>query len=213
MGFPNTTMIHGSNPNGTIGTLLNENISWMYNANPWNVPLQPSDNQTHLTCLTNNVTVQDICCKAVGGQIVDYKGSLGENATASNGSPLWCALPEKKVYNDHYNTQPALVDAWAQCYNASVNPANNPGRYRPNITVNSDVWLCELRGNYSGSNPFDYPNIYAVDRSGNAASIQQVGRYSLLAIAGVISIAMVAASSLGGLRSIIYSDDDESNDH
>jgi hypothetical protein len=194
--FLNTTLIHGSIDAG-IGKYLTSDISWQYNANPWNTPGARSDSQTHLGCLTNNVTLQEICCGAVGGQIVEQSGTIVRNATAPNGGALWCALPENGTYNDHYNTQPALVTSWSQCYNSSVTPANDPGSYHAFIVPRSDVWQCELVGNFSGSSNWEYP-IYA-SAPINSASSAQVGRYFLLAIAGVISVATLGASSLGKL--------------
>lgn len=191
--FPNTTLIHGSIFSG-IGKLLNNEISWQFNENPWNRPGGRSDNQTHLVCLTNNATLQETCCGNLGGQIVETNGTLAENATASTGGTLWCALPENGTFNDHYNTQPALVTSWAQCYNSSVNPANNPGVYHRDIKNSSDVWQCELSGNFSGASTWEYPIYASAPTSGSSA---QVGRASLLAIAGVVSVVALAASSLG----------------
>jgi hypothetical protein len=190
--FPNTTLIHGS-VEGGIGRLLTNNISWQFNENPWNRPGLQSDNQTHLTCLTNNATLQAVCCQTVGGDIVDSNGRAVENVTAPNGGSFWCSLPETGTYNDHYNTQPVLVTSWAQCYNSSVTAANNPGVYHRDIKPTSDIWTCELAGNFSGSSSWEYP-IYA--SAANSASSAQVGRFSLLAVAAVISVATLAASAL-----------------
>jgi hypothetical protein len=145
--------------------------------------------------------LQEICCSAVGGQILQADRTVVEdgNATSStNGGSLWCALPEKGTYNTHYNTQPALVDSWAQCYNSSVASANNPGIYEKDTKPTSDVWQCELTGNFSGSNGFAYPSYASAPASGSGP---QLGRFSLLAIAGVVSIASLAATSLGTLLS------------
>ena len=188
--FPNTSLIHGS-IDGGIGTTLTQNISWQYNENPWNYPGASSDNQTHLGCLTNNATLQQICCGKLNGTIIENR-IIVDNATASNGGPLWCALPEMGNYLDPYNSEPALVNSWAQCYNSSVTPENNPGIFTKAITTNSDVWQCELQGNFSGSNSFRYPYFVTTP---NSASSTQAGRFSLLAMAGVISVAVLAASS------------------
>lgn len=191
--FPNTSLIHGS-IDGGIGGSLTQNISWQYNENPWSYLGAPSDNQTHLGCLTNNATLQQICCGNLGGTIVEKSGNIVDNATASNGGPLWCALPETGNYLDHYNSEPALVNSWAQCYNSSVAPGNNPGILINAITTTSDVWQCELHGNFSGASSWRYPNFATTP---NSASSTHVGRSSLLAVTGIISVAMLAASSSG----------------
>jgi len=202
--FSNTSLIHGS-VDGGIGTSLTQNISWQYNENPWDYPGAPSsDNQTHLGCLTNNATLQQVCCKTLGGSIVEKSGNVVDNATASNGGALWCSLPETGYYSDHYNSAPALVNSWAQCYNASVTPANNPGIYMDAITTTSDIWQCELHGNFSGASLWGYPNFATYP---NSASAMQVGRFSLLAVAGAVAVATFSASCLGKLFKYLYQND------
>lgn len=101
---------------------------------------------------------------------------------------------ENGTYNDHYNSQPALVDSWAKCYNSTVAPYNQPGIYLANLKPISDVWQCELTGNFSGASTWNYPSYASAPTSGSGP---QVGRFSLLALAGVVSVATLAASSLG----------------
>ena len=202
--FPNTSLIHGS-VDGGIGSSLTQNISWQYNENPWSyLGAPPSDNQTHLGCLTNNATLQQVCCRTLGGSIVEKSGNVVDNATASNGGALWCSLPETGYYPDHYTSAPALVNSWAQCYNSSVTSANNPGIYINAITPSSDVWQCELRGNFSGSNRFSYPSYGSQP---NSASSSQVGRFSLLAVAGAVAVATLSASCLSKLFKHVHQND------
>lgn len=216
--FTNTSAMHGSPVNG-ITTQLTHNISWTYNPNPWNAPGRRSDNETHLGCLSNNVTLQEICCKTVGGQIIEADRAVvpsGNASSSDNGASLWCALPENGTYNDHYNSQPVLVDSWAKCYNSTVAPYNQPGVYLANLKPISDVWQCELRGNFSGSSVWKYPSYASAPTSGSGS---QVGRFSLLALAGVVSVATLAASSLGtyqqresGLPTLIVSNRQQRSD-
>lgn len=41
----------------------------------------------------------------------------------------------------------ANAERWGQCFNATADPARNPGIYYTNIDVNSNIYTCELRGN------------------------------------------------------------------
>ena len=190
----NTSYIHGSiSPPGGDGQYpaISSNISWGLNFFPYNRPGFSSDNTTHLGCISNNATLLEICCSSLDGSYVssaDTKPS--ENVTDSRGISQWCMLPENIVYNDHYNTEPALVTSFAQCYNRTVVPANNPGDYRENVTMASDIWRCELTGNYTGSNSYEYPS-----RSRVINSAQRIGdRFSILAVAGLVSVFALRAS-------------------
>ena len=194
----NATYIHGSIPklgDGGQYSTLSQNISWGLNFFPYNRPGRGGDNTTHLGCISNNATLLDVCCTSLNGTFIssdEDSNPPSDNATDSRGISQWCMLPDTAVYNDYYNTQPALVTAFAECYNRTVIPANNPGIYTDNITVSSDVWRCELSGNYSGGNSFDYPSM-SRQLNTNGAQQSAASRFSSLAVAGIFSLVVLKA--------------------
>jgi hypothetical protein len=99
-------------------------------------------------------------------------------------------LPDTNVYTDYYNVQPALATSFAECYKRTVVPANDPGEYKGNVTVNSDIWRCDLVGNYSGSNSFQYPDQVVLFNDAE----QVGGRFSFLGVAGLVSLFALKAS-------------------
>lgn len=189
-----TNYIHGSiSASGGEGQYpaINPNITWGLNYFPFNRPGFSSDNSTHLGCISNNATLLEVCCSSLDGSYVSsFDNMPSENVTDFRNISQWCMLPENIVYNDHYNTEPALVTSFAQCYNRTVVPANNPGDYRENVTMASDIWRCELTGNYTGSNSYEYPS-----RSRVINGAQRIGdRFSILAVAGLVSVFALRAS-------------------
>jgi hypothetical protein len=190
----NETLIHGSiPPNDGYGQYpaINSNITWGLNYFPFNQPGFVPDKATHLGCISNNFTLLEVCCSTLDGSYVVSGGNAtSENVTDSRGISQWCMLPDNGVYNDLYNHRPALVNSFAQCYNRTVTPANNPGDYKENVTISSDIWLCNLAGNYTGFNSWEYPS-----RAQVVNGAEQVGgRFSVLAVAGLVSLFALKAS-------------------
>lgn len=174
---------------GSVTTSLTSNLTWTYQANPYNAPGVAGTNTTHLMCLSNNATIVETCCQQTNGFLVDGNGNATFNATTSVGWVNWCQLPETGTYNSHYNSEPALATKWGECFNATADPSKNPGLYTTNLTANSNVWICELTGNYSGSNPFGLPTLATTTGTGGAAKLGVVG---LTMISAVVAISMLS---------------------
>jgi hypothetical protein len=191
----NTNYIHGSIPRpGDWGEYMeiSSNITWGLNYFPYGRPGFTKDNATHLGCISKNATLLELCCSSFEGSYYIPSGNNRptENVTDDRGISQWCMLPDTNDYNDHNNPQPALVTSFAECYNRTVVPANNPGDYKGNVTVNSDIWRCDLAGNYTGSNSYEYPSRAQVVNGAEQAG----GRFSVLAVAGLVSLFALKAS-------------------
>lgn len=182
-GYNATDVVYGSGegPYGSQSILLDRNISWTFNWNPYDRPMYRGDANTHFVCLSNNATVQETCCESLGGHFVaEGNGGVPVNTSdVVNGWPTtnWCELAPIYDYTRTANTSvnPDEVQKWASCFNATAVPANNPGMFASNVTVDSTVWICELSTNGSSTanwNPLQYgfsTTIGAANR--NAASL------------------------------------------
>jgi hypothetical protein len=192
----NTTLIHGSTTTSgyiQIEQYINSNISWGFTLFPY-VGVGSGlakDNATHFGCISNNVTLLNVCCDSLNGSYVSTDGNESSgNVTEPLDMSQWCMLPDTNVYTDYYNVQPALATSFAECYKRTVVPANDPGEYKGNVTVNSDIWRCDLVGNYSGSNSFQYPDQVVLFNDAE----QVGGRFSFLGVAGLVSLFALKAS-------------------
>lgn len=188
----NATLIHGSiTGSGVVEQYINSNISWGFTSFPYNRPALAKDNATHFGCISNNITLLNVCCDSLNGSYVSTDGNESSgNVTEPLDMSQWCMLPDTNVYTDYYNVQPALATSFAECYKRSVVPANDPGEYKGNVTINSDIWRCDLVGNYSGSNSFQYPDQVVLFNDAE----QVGGRFSVLGVAGLVSLYALRAS-------------------
>lgn len=189
-------VIVGSGGDQLIG-LYGNMVSWIHIYNPWGHIGVTAENATHLSCLSNNATIVEVCCNQLGGYPVDNNGTRTANVTGlyNNGTVAltnWCLLPNDNVTITS-ESEPAWVVAWEQCFNSTVVPSKNPGKYQTNITTSSNVFVCESAVS-ADLNTWGLPSYTntTLASTGSGGSVMKIGTNEMSMVFAVLLLSVFA---------------------